>query len=135
MIMFGTLSAVHGHHVTIACFWLGLRGQHSFGMTANLRGCAVERLEAFSDFFHPYWKGPDRPLRGPSRPQVRTDAGHVAAPGTALTIGEWRGVFAVALALFALLWKIRVEEARMLNVFPEYQHYQDETWTLIPFIF
>jgi protein-S-isoprenylcysteine O-methyltransferase Ste14 len=55
--------------------------------------------------------------------------------GTALTIGEWRGVFAVALALFALLWKIRVEEARMLNVFPEYQHYQDETWALIPFIF
>jgi hypothetical protein len=53
----------------------------------------------------------------------------------ALTIGEWRGVFAVALALFALLWKIRVEEARMLNVFPEYQHYEDETWALIPFIF
>jgi protein-S-isoprenylcysteine O-methyltransferase Ste14 len=55
--------------------------------------------------------------------------------GTALTIGEWRGVFAVASALFAFLWKIRVEETRMLKVFPEYQHYRDETWALIPFIF
>jgi protein-S-isoprenylcysteine O-methyltransferase Ste14 len=38
--------------------------------------------------------------------------------GTALTIGEWRGVFAVASALFAFLWKIRVEETQMLKVFP-----------------
>jgi protein-S-isoprenylcysteine O-methyltransferase Ste14 len=58
-----------------------------------------------------------------------------ALGGTALTIGEWRGVFAVASALFAFLWKIRVEETRMLKVFPEYQHYRDETWALIPFIF
>jgi protein-S-isoprenylcysteine O-methyltransferase Ste14 len=59
----------------------------------------------------------------------------VGLGGTALTIGEWSGVFAVALALFALLWKIRVEEAQMLNVFPEYRLYQDETWALIPLIF
>jgi protein-S-isoprenylcysteine O-methyltransferase Ste14 len=55
--------------------------------------------------------------------------------GTALTIGEWRGVFAVASGLLALLWKIRVEEARMTEVFPEYARYHHETWALIAFVF
>lgn len=55
--------------------------------------------------------------------------------GTAVTIGEWRGVFAVASGLLALLWKIRVEEARMTEVFPEYARYHHETWALIPFVF
>jgi protein-S-isoprenylcysteine O-methyltransferase Ste14 len=55
--------------------------------------------------------------------------------GTAVAVGEWRGVVAVALALAAFVWKSRMEESRMRATFPEYEQYQKETAALIPFVF
>ena len=55
--------------------------------------------------------------------------------GTAVAIGEWRGVLAVALALIAFVRKILVEETRMGETFSEYGQYRRQTAALIPFIF
>jgi protein-S-isoprenylcysteine O-methyltransferase Ste14 len=52
--------------------------------------------------------------------------------GTAAVIGEWRAVLAVLLALLALLYKGRLEEARMQASFPEYAAYRRATAALIP---
>lgn len=59
----------------------------------------------------------------------------LALIGTALAIGEWRGVLAVAAALVAFLWKIRVEEAYMLRTFPEYDAYRRHSASLIPLLY
>jgi protein-S-isoprenylcysteine O-methyltransferase Ste14 len=58
----------------------------------------------------------------------------LALIGTAAAIGEWRGVLAVACALLGLLWKIRIEEARMRQTFPEYEQYRSHTAALIPLL-
>jgi protein-S-isoprenylcysteine O-methyltransferase Ste14 len=55
--------------------------------------------------------------------------------GTALAIGEWRGVVAVGLALFGFVLKIRVEETRMRETFPEYEDYRRRSAALIPLLF
>ncbi|HTV45028.1 MAG TPA: isoprenylcysteine carboxylmethyltransferase family protein [Stellaceae bacterium] len=59
----------------------------------------------------------------------------LALVGTALAIGEWRGVLAVACALLAFLWKIRVEEAHMRRAFPEYDAYRRRSAALIPLLY
>ena len=59
----------------------------------------------------------------------------VAAVGTAVVVGERRGVLAVALAFVALVYKSRHEERRMQESFPEYADYQRTTPALIPFIY
>jgi protein-S-isoprenylcysteine O-methyltransferase Ste14 len=59
----------------------------------------------------------------------------VALLGTAIAIGEWRGVLGVALALFAFLHRSRVEEARMRETFPQYEEYRRHTRALVPFIY
>jgi len=59
----------------------------------------------------------------------------LALIGTAAAIGEWRGVLAVACALLGFLWKIRVEEERMQQTFPEYEQYRKRTAALIPLLF
>jgi protein-S-isoprenylcysteine O-methyltransferase Ste14 len=58
----------------------------------------------------------------------------LALCGTALVVGELRGVFAFASAFFAFLWKIRVEEERMGSIFAEHHHYRAVTWVMIPYI-
>jgi protein-S-isoprenylcysteine O-methyltransferase Ste14 len=58
----------------------------------------------------------------------------LAVAGTALAIGEWRGVLAFALALFGILFRIRAEEREMHRTFPEYERYRRETAALIPFV-
>jgi protein-S-isoprenylcysteine O-methyltransferase Ste14 len=55
--------------------------------------------------------------------------------GMVVTIGEWRGVLALPLALLAFARKSRAEEARMRQTFPEYEQYQRETAALIPFVY
>jgi protein-S-isoprenylcysteine O-methyltransferase Ste14 len=55
--------------------------------------------------------------------------------GTAVAIGEWRGILAVPLALLALVLKSRMEEGRMRQVFPEYQQYERETAALMPYVY
>ena len=55
--------------------------------------------------------------------------------GTAVAVGEWRGVLAVALALAAFVWKSRVEEDRMRAIFPDYEQYRKGTAALIPLVF
>jgi protein-S-isoprenylcysteine O-methyltransferase Ste14 len=54
--------------------------------------------------------------------------------GTVTVIGERRGVIALALTLFALIHKSRVEERRMLETFPDYAGYRRTTAMLIPFV-
>src|ERR1700686_2537488 len=47
----------------------------------------------------------------------------LAIAGTALATGEWRGVLAVACAVLGFVLKLRIEEARMRETFPEYDRY------------
>ncbi|HLY58517.1 MAG TPA: isoprenylcysteine carboxylmethyltransferase family protein [Stellaceae bacterium] len=58
----------------------------------------------------------------------------LAVLGTALAIGEWRGIIALALVAVAFVRKLRVEEARMSETFPEYEAYRRRTAALIPFV-
>jgi protein-S-isoprenylcysteine O-methyltransferase Ste14 len=52
--------------------------------------------------------------------------------GTALAVGEWRGLLGLALAFLSFAVKSRMEEARMAETFPEYGDYRDHTAALIP---
>lgn len=56
----------------------------------------------------------------------------LALAGTALAIGEWRGVLAVALVVPSFLRKIRIEEKNLSRAFPDYARYRGESFTLIP---
>ena len=58
----------------------------------------------------------------------------LAFVGSAVAIGEWRGILSVALALLAFVLKIRVEEVGMRKTFAEYERYQRTTAALIPFV-
>ena len=59
----------------------------------------------------------------------------LALTGTAMAIGEWRGVLAVIFALIGFLWKIHVEEKCMRENFPEYRQYRRQTVALIPLLY
>jgi protein-S-isoprenylcysteine O-methyltransferase Ste14 len=55
--------------------------------------------------------------------------------GTALAIGEWRGVLALALAAGAFWRKLRLEEAVMRRQFgAAYVDYASRVPALIPFV-
>jgi protein-S-isoprenylcysteine O-methyltransferase Ste14 len=55
--------------------------------------------------------------------------------GTALAIGELRGLLAVALITIACLLRIRIEERWLLEEFgAEYEQYRREVKALIPFV-
>jgi len=55
--------------------------------------------------------------------------------GTALALGEWRGIAGLALAFIGWRMKSRVEEAFMAEQFgAEYTAYQREVKALIPFV-
>ena len=59
----------------------------------------------------------------------------LAGLGTALAVGEVRGLLAVALALFVWLDKSRTEERFMIEQFGrEYEEYRQHTRALVPFI-
>ena len=56
--------------------------------------------------------------------------------GTAIARGEWRGLLAVALALWAFWRKLRVEERLMREQFgAAYEEYGERVAALIPFVF
>lgn len=59
----------------------------------------------------------------------------LAVIGTAAAIGEWRGVLAIVFVLIGFLRKIRVEERRMSENFPEYAQYRQQTAALIPLFY
>ena len=59
----------------------------------------------------------------------------LAVIGTAVAIGEWRGVLAVICVLIGFVRKIRVEEQRMGENFPEYAQYRQKTAALIPLLY
>jgi protein-S-isoprenylcysteine O-methyltransferase Ste14 len=59
----------------------------------------------------------------------------LALLGTAVVIGEWRGLLAFALAFMSLAFKSKVEEGRMREIFPEYDQYRHDTAALIPRVF
>ena len=55
--------------------------------------------------------------------------------GTALAVGEWRGVLAVAIAAASFWHKLRLEEAVMRRQFGEaYARYAERVPALIPFL-
>ncbi len=59
----------------------------------------------------------------------------VALAGTALAVGEWRGVLAVVLACAAYWRKLTIEEAVMRRQFGEaYARYAERVPALIPFV-
>jgi len=54
--------------------------------------------------------------------------------GTAVAIGEWRGLLALGLMTVAFLLKLKMEERFMSESFPdEYARYRMEVPALIPF--
>lgn len=55
--------------------------------------------------------------------------------GMVVTIGEWRGLVALALAFVSFLVKSRAEEARMRETFPEYDAYARGTAALVPYVY
>lgn len=59
----------------------------------------------------------------------------LAIIGTALAIGEWRGLVAIACALIGLVRKIHGEEALMERAFPEYADYRRSTAALVPLLY
>jgi protein-S-isoprenylcysteine O-methyltransferase Ste14 len=59
-----------------------------------------------------------------------------AVLGTAIALGEWRGLVALALFAVALLRKMSIEEEFMSESFPEqYAQYRAEVPALIPLIY
>ena len=59
----------------------------------------------------------------------------VALAGTALALGEWRGLLALAIAAAALWRKLRLEEALMRGQFGDaYALYAERVPALIPFV-
>jgi protein-S-isoprenylcysteine O-methyltransferase Ste14 len=60
----------------------------------------------------------------------------VAVLGTAITIGEWRGLVALACVLLGVLRKLGVEERWLSELFPDaYARYRREVPALVPFIY
>jgi len=51
---------------------------------------------------------------------------------TALALGEWRGFLALICALIGILFRVRAEEARMGETFPEYADYKQKSSALVP---
>jgi protein-S-isoprenylcysteine O-methyltransferase Ste14 len=59
----------------------------------------------------------------------------VALAGTALALGEWRGLIALAITAAALWRKLRLEEALMRGQFGDaYARYAERVPALIPFV-
>jgi protein-S-isoprenylcysteine O-methyltransferase Ste14 len=59
----------------------------------------------------------------------------VAVLGSAITEGEWRGLLALALIVFAFLRKIQIEERFMLERFGDtYARYRQEVAALVPWV-
>jgi protein-S-isoprenylcysteine O-methyltransferase Ste14 len=56
--------------------------------------------------------------------------------GSAISLGEWRGLLALFIAAAAFWRKLRVEEQWLDELFgAEYANYCRSTWALIPFLF
>lgn len=75
-------------------------------------------------------RGPYRAVRHPIYSGLL-----LAIAGTALAIGEWRGLAALGFCLIGCLVRIGAEERRMDDTFPEYGSYRRQTAALIPFIY
>jgi protein-S-isoprenylcysteine O-methyltransferase Ste14 len=55
--------------------------------------------------------------------------------GSALAVGEWRGVLAVVIVGLALWRKLKVEERGMRQLFGDaYRRYEDRVSALIPYV-
>jgi protein-S-isoprenylcysteine O-methyltransferase Ste14 len=55
--------------------------------------------------------------------------------GMVVTIGEWRGLVALLLALVSFAVKSRAEERRMRETFPEYAEYARGTAAIVPLVY
>lgn len=60
----------------------------------------------------------------------------LAMAGSALALAEWRGMVALALAAGAFMWRIPLEERRLVEHFgAAYAEYRRSSWAIVPFIF
>ncbi|HEU4642541.1 MAG TPA: isoprenylcysteine carboxylmethyltransferase family protein [Gemmatimonadaceae bacterium] len=59
----------------------------------------------------------------------------LALVGSAVAIGEWRAVLAVALALAGIVRKVVLEDSRLRETFPQFDQYRRDTAALVPFVF
>lgn len=60
----------------------------------------------------------------------------LALVGTALAVGEWRGILAIAVIAMAFLLKISQEEKMMVQTFPAaYPEYRQRVKALVPGVF
>jgi len=56
--------------------------------------------------------------------------------GTAIALGQWRGLIALALVTGSFVYKLRIEERFMTEAFPDqYPAYRAKTARLIPFVY
>ena len=55
--------------------------------------------------------------------------------GSAVIVGEWRGLLGMAFFGLSFAVKSRQEEARMTEVFPEYEEYRRRTAALVPGVY
>jgi protein-S-isoprenylcysteine O-methyltransferase Ste14 len=59
----------------------------------------------------------------------------LALLGTAIALGEWRGVIALVLLFGAFFRRTRAEETQLRTIFPDYEQYAGTTAALIPYIY
>ena len=59
----------------------------------------------------------------------------LAFAGTAIALGEWRGILALLIGVASFWYKLGLEERVMVETFgPAYEDYRRETKALIPFV-
>ena len=59
----------------------------------------------------------------------------LALAGTTIALDQWRAPLSLALITFALVRKLRQEEKRMGEIFPEYAEYRKTSAALLPYIY
>lgn len=104
--------------VALAIWARAVLGKHWSGTVTIKEGHRLIRNGPYSVVRHPIYSGLI-----------------LAVLGTALAVGELRGLAALAMILAVWLIKLRLEERFMMERFGgEYEDYRRHTWALVPFV-
>jgi len=119
---------------SIASFWIGtaiLAAGLGFSVWARVRlGGNWSGTVTLKQDHELIQSGPYRYVRHPIYTGILT-----GFSGTAIALGEWRGLIAIVLVALAFLRKITIEERWMQEVFGDrYAQYRRRVRALIPFI-
>ena len=116
----------YGAGVALVVFGLGFAVQARRYLGANWS--AIVTLKHDHSLIR---SGPYRYLRHPIYTGML-----IAFAGSALALGEWRGLLAMLLVVAALLVKLRREESLMLEHFgAAYADYRRASWALLPWVY